>query len=228
MEDAILYEDNSLIIINKPAGIAVHGGSGISYGVIETLRNIRPEARGLELVHRLDRDTSGCLMIAKKRSMLRYLHAQLREDKISKIYNALVLGRWPSRKVLVNAPLLKNTLRSGERIVTVDVEGKRSKTLYKVLERFSYADQVATLVEASPVTGRTHQIRVHCLHAGYPILGDNKYTSDEDNKRFREFGLKRLFLHAARLKLVLPDGQALTMDAPLPEDLDGVLGAFRD
>ncbi|WP_252176207.1 23S rRNA pseudouridine(955/2504/2580) synthase RluC [Endozoicomonas sp. 4G] len=228
LEDAILYEDNSLIIINKPAGIAVHGGSGISYGVIETLRNIRPEARGLELVHRLDRDTSGCLMIAKKRSMLRYLHAQLREDKISKIYNALVLGRWPSRKVLVNAPLLKNTLRSGERIVTVDVEGKRSKTLYKVLERFSYADQVATLVEASPVTGRTHQIRVHCLHAGYPILGDNKYTSDEDNKRFREFGLKRLFLHAARLKLVLPDGQALTMDAPLPEDLDGVLGAFRD
>ncbi|WP_034842433.1 23S rRNA pseudouridine(955/2504/2580) synthase RluC [Endozoicomonas numazuensis] len=223
LEGAILYEDKSLIIINKPAGIAVHGGSGISYGVIETLRNIRPQERSLELVHRLDRDTSGCLMIAKKRSMLRYLHAQLKEGKINKIYNALVLGRWPSRKVLVNAPLLKNTLRSGERVVTVDLEGKRSKTLYKVLERYSHANETATLVEASPVTGRTHQIRVHCLHAGYPILGDDKYTSDEDNRRFREFGLKRLFLHAARLELVLPEGQALAIDAALPEDLDGVL-----
>lgn len=227
LEDSILYEDKSLIIINKPAGIAVHGGSGIAHGVIETLRNIRPEERSLELVHRLDRDTSGCLMIAKKRSMLRYLHAQLKEDKISKIYNALVLGRWPSRKVLVNAPLLKNTLRSGERVVTVDVEGKRSKTLYKVLERFSHASEMATLVEASPVTGRTHQIRVHCLYAGYPILGDEKYTSDEDNRRFREFGLKRLYLHAARLRLVLPDGQTLIIDAPLPEDLGGVLETLR-
>ncbi|WP_257281443.1 MULTISPECIES: 23S rRNA pseudouridine(955/2504/2580) synthase RluC [unclassified Endozoicomonas] len=227
LEDSILYEDKSLIIINKPAGIAVHGGSGIAHGVIETLRNIRPEERSLELVHRLDRDTSGCLMIAKKRSMLRYLHAQLKEDKISKIYNALVLGRWPSRKVLVNAPLLKNTLRSGERVVTVDLEGKRSKTLYKVLERFSHASEMATLVEASPVTGRTHQIRVHCLYAGYPILGDEKYTSDEDNRRFREFGLKRLYLHAARLRLVLPDGQTLIIDAPLPEDLGGVLETLR-
>ncbi|MGI9281535.1 MAG: 23S rRNA pseudouridine(955/2504/2580) synthase RluC [Endozoicomonas sp.] len=228
LEESILYEDKSLIIINKPAGIAVHGGSGISYGVIETLRNIRPQERSLELVHRLDRDTSGCLMIAKKRSMLRYLHAQLKEDKVSKIYNALVMGRWPSRKVLVNAPLMKNTLRSGERVVTVDIEGKRSKTLYKVLERFNHANEAATLIEASPVTGRTHQIRVHCLHAGYSILGDDKYTSDDDNKRFREFGLKRLFLHAARLKLVLPEGQALTVDAPLPEDLDGVLETLRD
>ncbi|WOG25782.1 23S rRNA pseudouridine(955/2504/2580) synthase RluC [Endozoicomonas sp. 8E] len=228
LEDAILYEDKSLIIINKPAGIAVHGGSGISYGVIETLRNIRPQDRSLELVHRLDRDTSGCLMIAKKRSMLRYLHVQLKEDKISKIYNALVLGRWPSRKVLVNAPLLKNTLRSGERMVTVDIEGKRSKTLYQVLERFSCANEAVTLVEASPVSGRTHQIRVHCLHAGYPILGDDKYTPDEDNRRFREFGLKRLFLHAAKLKLVLPDGQSLTIDAPLPEDLEEVLETIRN
>ncbi|WP_062268865.1 23S rRNA pseudouridine(955/2504/2580) synthase RluC [Endozoicomonas arenosclerae] len=227
LESSILYEDKSLIIINKPAGIAVHGGSGISYGVIETLRNVRPQERSLELVHRLDRDTSGCLMIAKKRSLLRYLHAQLKEDKVSKIYNALVIGRWPSRKVLVNAPLLKNTLRSGERVVTVDLEGKRSKTLYKVLERFSHDSETATLVEASPVTGRTHQIRVHCLHAGYSILGDDKYTPDEDNRRFREFGLKRLFLHAARLKLTLPDGKALTIDAPLPEDLSEVLETLR-
>ena len=224
LENSIIYEDKTLIIINKPAGIAVHGGSGINYGVIEALRKIRPDERHLELVHRLDRDTSGCLMITKKRSMLRYLHAQLQEKHISKIYNALVVGRWPSRKVLVNAPLLKNTLRSGERIVTVDVdEGKRSKTSFRVLERYSYQGETATLVEASPITGRTHQIRVHCLHAGYSILGDDKYTKDEDNKRFRKFGLRRLFLHAAQLRLKLQDGTPLVVDAPLPDDLQQVL-----
>lgn len=227
LEGSIIYEDKTLIIINKPSGIAVHGGSGISFGVIEALRKIRPNERSLELVHRLDRDTSGCLMIAKRRSMLRYLHQQFQEDKVSKIYNALVIGRWPSRKVLVNAPLKKFSLKSGERMVRVDVdEGKRSKTSYKVLERYNHQGESATLVEASPITGRTHQIRVHCLHGGHAILGDDKYGADEDNSRFRQWGLKRLFLHAARLKLFLQDGTPLTVDAPLPEDLQEVLGTL--
>lgn len=228
LESAIIYEDDKLIIINKPSGIAVHGGSGINYGVIEALRKIRPDARSLELVHRLDRDTSGCLMIAKRRSMLRYLHVQFQEDKVSKIYNALVIGRWPSRKLLVNAPLLKNTLRSGERMVKVDPEGKRSRTRYQVLERFNHGGDSATLVEASPVTGRTHQIRVHCLHAGHAILGDDKYGTDEDNMHYRNFGLKRLFLHAARLQLTLPDGTPLTVDAPLPPELRDVLSTLAN
>ena len=231
LESSIIYEDDQLIIINKPSGIAVHGGSGINFGVIEAMRKIRPDARSLELVHRLDRDTSGCLMIAKRRSMLRYLHNQFQEDKVSKIYNALVIGRWPSRKVLVNAPLLKNTLQSGERMVRVDLDGKKSRTRYQVLERYNHQGESATLVEASPITGRTHQIRVHCLHAGYAILGDDKYGTDEDNKRYRNFGLKRLFLHAARLKFTLPDGTPLTVDAPLSPDLQAVLetlGSERD
>ena len=223
LESAILYEDAKLIILNKPSGIAVHGGSGITFGVIEALRKIRPNERSLELVHRLDRDTSGCLMIAKKRSMLRYLHNQLQEDRVNKVYNTLVSGRWPSRKLLVNAPLQKNTLQSGERMVRVDLEGKRSKTRYQVLERYTHQEGQATLVEAIPVTGRTHQIRVHCLHAGYPILGDDKYGTDSDNRLYRGFGLKRLFLHAARLELTLPEGQPLKIDADLPSDLQEVL-----
>ncbi|AMO57023.1 23S rRNA pseudouridine(955/2504/2580) synthase RluC [Endozoicomonas montiporae] len=223
LEASIIYEDDQLMIINKPSGIAVHGGSGINFGVIEAMRKLRPDARSLELVHRLDRDTSGCLMIAKRRSMLRYLHNQFQEDKVSKIYNALVIGRWPNRKVLVNAPLQKNTLQSGERMVRVDLDGKKSKTRYQVLERYNHRGESATLVEASPITGRTHQIRVHCLHAGHAILGDDKYGTDEDNKRYRDFGLKRLFLHAARLKLTLPDGTPLTVNAPLSSDLQTVL-----
>ncbi|MGI9277171.1 MAG: 23S rRNA pseudouridine(955/2504/2580) synthase RluC [Endozoicomonas sp.] len=226
LESAILYEDSKLIILNKPSGIAVHGGSGITFGVIEALRKIRSDERTLELVHRLDRDTSGCLMIAKKRSMLRYLHNQFQEDRISKIYNALVVGRWPSRKLLVNAPLQKNTLQSGERMVRVDLEGKRSKTRYRVLERYSHQQGQATLVEASPITGRTHQIRVHCLHAGYPILGDDKYGDDEGNRRYKQLGLKRLFLHASSLELVMPEGQSLKIEAPLPEDLQELLAGL--
>ena len=228
LESSIIYEDDKLIIINKPSGIAVHGGSGIHYGVIEAMRKIRPDARSLELVHRLDRDTSGCLMIAKRRSMLRYLHARFQEDKVSKIYNALVIGRWPSRKQLVNAPLLKNILRSGERVVKVDPEGKHSRTRYQVLERFNHAGNSATLVEAGPVTGRTHQIRVHCSHAGHAILGDDKYGTDKDNRLYRNFGLERLFLHAARLKLTLPDGTPLTVDAPLSSELQDVLRTLAD
>ncbi len=221
LEAAVLYEDESLLVINKPSGLAVHGGSGINQGLIEALRVLRPQQRFLELVHRLDRETSGCVMIAKKRSMLKYLHEQLRSKKgVDKRYLALVSGRWPNRKKQVSAPLQKNILKSGERMVSVTPEGKPSLTEFQVLERYPKA----TLVEARPVTGRTHQIRVHALHAGHPLLGDEKYCSAEDNRAFRQYGLRRLFLHAASLTLRLPDGdKPLRVEAPLEAGLQAVL-----
>ena len=214
LEAAIVYEDKALIVLNKPAGIAVHGGSGLSYGVIEALRQLRPDAKELELVHRLDRDTSGLLMIAKKRSMLRHLHQALRGDGVDKRYMALVRGRWETSKKQVNAPLLKNTLRSGERMVEVTEDGKEALTLFRVLRRFG---DFATLVEARPVTGRTHQIRVHARHAGHSIAGDSKYGDKEFTREIRELGGKRLFLHAYALRVPLPDGGELALEAPVDE-----------
>ena len=214
LEASIVHEDKGLIVINKPAGIAVHGGSGLSYGVIEAFRQLRPDARELELVHRLDRDTSGLLMIAKKRSMLRHLHAALRGDGVDKRYMALVRGSWPTAKKQVNAPLLKNTLRSGERMVEVSDEGKEALTLFRVLRRFG---EFATLVEASPVTGRTHQIRVHARHAGHSIAGDPKYGDEDFTREIRELGGKRLFLHAYQLRITLPEGEVLSLEAPVDE-----------
>ncbi|WP_263262868.1 23S rRNA pseudouridine(955/2504/2580) synthase RluC [Pseudomonas sp. RIT-PI-S] len=214
LEAAIVHEDKGLIIINKPAGIAVHGGSGLSFGVIEAFRQLRPDAKELELVHRLDRDTSGLLMIAKKRSMLRHLHEALRGDGVDKRYMALVRGHWPTSKKQVNAPLLKSNLRSGERMVEVNPEGKEALTLFKVLRRFG---DFATLVEARPVTGRTHQIRVHALHAGHCIAGDPKYGDEEFSRELRDLGGKRLFLHAYALSLTLPDGSRLDVQAPVDE-----------
>ena len=214
LDAAIIYEDKALIVLNKPAGIAVHGGSGLSFGVIEALRQLRPDAKELELVHRLDRDTSGLLMVAKKRSMLRHLHQELRGDGVDKRYMALVRGRWDTSKKQVNAPLLKNTLRSGERMVEVTEEGKDALTLFRVLRRFG---DFATLVEAKPVTGRTHQIRVHARHAGHSIAGDNKYGDEEFSSVIRDLGGKRLFLHAYALKVPLPDGGQLSLEAPVDD-----------
>ncbi|GLK59654.1 MULTISPECIES: 23S rRNA pseudouridine(955/2504/2580) synthase RluC [Azotobacter] len=214
LEAAIVHEDKSLIVLNKPAGIAVHGGSGLSHGVIEALRQLRPEARDLELVHRLDRDTSGLLMIAKKRSMLRHLHEALRGDGVDKRYLALVRGAWPSARKQVSAPLQKNTLRSGERMVEVDEEGREALTLFRVLRRFG---DFATLVEAKPVTGRTHQIRVHARHAGHPIAGDAKYGDETFTREIRALGGKRLFLHAYSLAVPLPEGGELRLEAPVDE-----------
>ncbi|MFC3609071.1 23S rRNA pseudouridine(955/2504/2580) synthase RluC [Stutzerimonas tarimensis] len=229
LEAAIVHEDKALIVLNKPAGIAVHGGSGLSFGVIEALRQLRPDAKELELVHRLDRDTSGLLMVAKKRSMLRHLHQALRGDGVDKRYLALVRGRWDSGKKQVSAPLLKNTLRSGERMVDVSVEGKDALTLFKVLRRFG---DFATLVEASPVTGRTHQIRVHARHAGHVIAGDGKYGDDDFSREVRELGGKRLFLHAYSLRIPLPEGGELELEAPVDETwsrtLERLGGAARD
>ncbi|SEP26116.1 23S rRNA pseudouridine(955/2504/2580) synthase RluC [Pseudomonas sp. Snoq117.2] len=212
LEESIVHEDKALIVINKPAGIAVHGGSGLTGGVIEVFRQLRPEARDIELVHRLDRDTSGLLMIAKKRSMLRFLHEALRGDGVNKRYHALVRGHWPAAKKKINAPLLKNTLRSGERMVEVNDEGKEALTEFRVLRRYG---EFATLVEARPVTGRTHQIRVHARHAGHAIAGDPKYGDEDFSQEIRELGGKRLFLHSASLVIPLPEGGELRLEAPV-------------
>ncbi|MFG0379688.1 23S rRNA pseudouridine(955/2504/2580) synthase RluC [Pseudomonas sp. zbq_18] len=214
LEVAVVYEDKALIVLNKPAGIAVHGGSGLNYGVIEAFRQLRPDAKDIELVHRLDRDTSGLLMIAKKRSMLRHLHEALRGDGVDKRYMALVRGSWPTSKKKVAAPLLKNNLRSGERMVEVNPEGKEALTEFRVLRRFG---EFATLVEASPITGRTHQIRVHAKHAGHSIAGDSKYGDEEFTREIRELGGKRLFLHAYQLRIELPDGQRLELEAAVDD-----------
>jgi 23S rRNA pseudouridine955/2504/2580 synthase len=223
LEQAVLFENEGLLVLNKPAGLAVHGGSGISLGLIETLRQMRPDARYLELVHRLDRDTSGCIMIAKKRSMLRHLQAALREKNTSgvrKVYQALVVGAWPKAVRRIEAPLLKIEVANDERIVKVHADGKPSLTEFKILT--AYRD--CTLIEARPITGRTHQIRVHAQYAGHSLVGDEKYGDDEINKSMRELGVKRLFLHAAELGFYLPDSKELTLvKAPLAADLATVL-----
>ncbi len=224
LEQAVLFEDKRLIVLNKPSGVAVHGGSGLSYGVIEALRLLRPEERQLELVHRLDRDTSGCLLVAKRRSTLRTLHELLRQNSVDKRYIALVSGRWERQQEKVQVPLLKNLLQGGERIVKVDPQGKPATTHFRVRERF----RDATLVEARLVTGRTHQIRVHLAHLGTPILGDEKYGDDAANRAMRELGLKRLFLHAESIGISWPDdGGELLVEAPLEESLQRLLDRLR-
>ncbi|WP_291972345.1 23S rRNA pseudouridine(955/2504/2580) synthase RluC [Candidatus Symbiopectobacterium sp.] len=224
LADCILYEDDSLIVLNKPSGTAVHGGSGLSFGVIGGLRALRPEARFLELVHRLDRDTSGVLLVAKKRSALRALHEQLRLKGMQKNYLALVRGQWQSHCKVVQAPLLKNILQSGERVVRVSSEGKPSETRFKVEERF----EQATLVRASPVTGRTHQIRVHTLHAGHPIAFDDRYGDREFDRQLAATGLSRLFLHAQSLSFEHPaTGEMMRVEAPLDGALRHCLQVLR-
>lgn len=224
LEAAILYEDDDLIVVNKPSGIAVHGGSGISLGLIECFRQMRPRSNFLELVHRLDRDTSGCILLAKKRSALKLMHESLQKSTITKIYHALVMGSWSERTKRVDAPLLKNELKSGERIVKVAADGKKSLTEYKVLERYG---KEATLVEARPITGRTHQIRVHCQFSGHSIVGDQKYGTDQDNAAMKSKGFNRLMLHAAELRFPLPSGGRKVVVAPLDLSLQKSLQQLK-
>ncbi|MGB5725932.1 MAG: 23S rRNA pseudouridine(955/2504/2580) synthase RluC [Thiogranum sp.] len=216
LADAVLYEDERLLVLNKPAGMAVHGGSGLSYGVIEALRVLRPQAPYLELVHRLDRDTSGCLLIAKRRSELRMLHELLRKGGVDKRYLLLVQGDWSQGPYRVNAALKKNLLRGGERMVRVDEDGKTALTHFHFLE--SYAG--ASLMEAELKTGRTHQIRVHATDAGHPLAGDDKYGDADFNRRMRRLGLKRLFLHAHTVAFEDSERRRnIHVSAPLSADL---------
>jgi len=220
LQQGILFEDDGFMVINKPAGFAVHGGSGVSSGIIEGLRLLRPEARFLELVHRLDKDTSGCLLIAKKRSALRKLQEFFRNSQIQKTYQALLVGQWARKKLIVTAPLLKNVSKGGERIVVISPSGKAAETLFKRLQLY----RNATLVEASPKTGRTHQIRVHAASLGHPIVGDDRYGVDETNKLFKNKGYKRMFLHAETLRFLHPvSEEPMYITAPLPPQLANLL-----
>jgi len=220
LEERILYENDVCLVLNKPAGIAVHGGSGLSYGVIEALRAARPGDAYLELAHRLDRETSGCLVIAKRRSFLRAFHEQLRQGEVSKHYLALTAGRWQGGKRSVDAPLRKNQLRGGERMVTVDREGKQAVTVFRPVTRFAEA----TLVDVELKTGRTHQIRVHAAHMGHPLAGDTKYGDAAFNRQMRNHGLTRLMLHAHLLEFRLPlAADRITLSAPLDADFKAVL-----
>lgn len=223
VERAIIYEDRDFLVLNKPSGIASHGGSGVSFGAIELLRASRPR-ENLELVHRLDRDTSGVLVFARRRSALTALQSAIREGDVIKRYLALLEGHLPQQSLSVNAALKKSVLQGGERMVQVAPDGKPSLSHVRVLEEYASC----TLVEVKLETGRTHQIRVHCQHIGHPVAGDDKYGSREFNRAIRDIGLKRLFLHAAHFEFQLPNNdQSYAFHAPLPEDLVSVLNLMQ-
>ena len=212
----IVFEDAALLVIDKPSGVAVHGGSGVSYGVIESLRAERPEAKMLELAHRLDRDTSGLLIVAKKRSALVELHRMLRDGEVEKVYSALVQGRWGGGARELRERLHKFVTAGGERRVAVHGEGQAAVTQVKPVA----ASDEFSLLQLRLLTGRTHQIRVHLAHAGHPVLGDDKYGDFDLNHALAKAGVKRLFLHARRLAFKHPlTGAAMKFDAPLPPDM---------
>ncbi|HET9483067.1 MAG TPA: RluA family pseudouridine synthase [Xanthomonadales bacterium] len=217
----IVFEDRNFIAIDKPSGLASHGGSGIKLGAIEQLRQLRP-AESLELVHRLDRDTSGVLLFARRRSGLNAVQTEIREGRVRKRYLALLAGRLPQDRMRVDAPLRKSVLQGGERMVRVDPEGKPSRSDFKVLQRYGDYSYVEIVID----TGRTHQIRVHAQHLGAPVAGDDKYGDAAANRALRERGLRRLFLHAAEFAFRLPDGGDYHLDAPLPDELARVLEAL--
>ncbi len=231
----IIFEDDRWIILNKPSGMAVHGGSGVSFGVIEAMRHACiaenktsaavAAAGKLELAHRLDKDTSGCLVLSKRPSALKTFHTLLRAGEVEKIYWALVRGHWPAHLKKIDAPLQKFELKSGERMVAVNEEGKEALTEFKILKR--YAD--TTLLEVTLRTGRTHQIRVHTAHAGYPVVGDEKYGDKIFNKQMRASGCKRLFLHASKLRFVVPEPkQVIAVEAALDSALQEVLDKMNN
>jgi len=223
VEACILFEDRGLIVLDKPSGVAVHGGSGRSHGIIETLRASRGERDYLELVHRLDKDTSGCLMIAKRRSVLTTLHGAFREGKVAKRYLVLVQGEWRGGARDVEARLRRNVLKSGERLVRIDGSGKAGRTRFVPRG----AASSASFLEARPFTGRTHQIRVHAASVGHPVAGDTKYGDRDFNRDMRGHGLRRLFLHAASLTFENPGDQTrATVQVSLPAELERVLASL--
>ena len=224
LESRIIHEDKAILVLNKPCGLAVHGGSGLSYGVIEALRVLRRDEPYLELVHRLDRETSGCLILAKRRSHLRRLHEQLRNGEVHKHYRALLKGVWQGGQRRIDASLEKNTLQSGERMVRVTEEGKESASIFTPITQYS----VACYMDVELLTGRTHQIRVHAAHAGHPLAGDRKYGEKDFNQQMKKLGLKRQFLHAWSITLRHPQtDKKVTYAAPLDEDLENVLQQLK-
>ena len=215
---SIVFENENLLVLNKPAGLAVHGGSGLSLGLIESMRQIRPECNHLELIHRLDKETSGCLLIAKKRSVLLECHAALREKTTKKIYQAIVVGKWNKGIHSINAPLKKNILKSGERVVSSSPDGKVSETQFELLKynkNFSF-------IKAVPITGRTHQIRVHTKLAGHPILGDSKYGDFNLNSEMLRKGFKGMFLHAKSINIKIQN-QYFEFESRLPASWDKIM-----
>jgi 23S rRNA pseudouridine955/2504/2580 synthase len=212
----VLFEDKLMLVINKPSGMAVHGGSGVSHGVIEILRDAKPELRDLSLAHRLDRETSGCLVLAKRRSALRALHAKFRDGLVEKNYLALAVGDWQHGSQLVDAPLFVQHRQGGERHVIVSAEGKPAQTRISLSRSFGRY----SLLQCQPLTGRTHQIRVHAAHAGHPLAGDDRYGDENENAVLKKLGLKRLFLHAQSIAFPDEHGNELHFTAPLADDLD--------
>jgi 23S rRNA pseudouridine955/2504/2580 synthase len=225
LEQRIVFEDERLIVVDKPAGLAVHGGSGIQFGCIEALRQLRPELKALELIHRLDRETSGCLLVAKRRSALRSLHGLMREQSIHKRYVALVQGYWPRRVRTVEAPLTTQRV-SGEARVRVDSAGKEARSHFQPLRRYG---KFATLVSVAIETGRTHQIRVHAAHSGCAVAGDERYGSASFALELQALRLHRMFLHASEIGFVWPDtGQPFGLCVPLPPELASVITALEE
>ncbi len=222
LRQQVIFENGDFLVIDKPSGMAVHGGSGISLGVIEILRQDTKWA-ALELAHRLDRSTSGCLVLAKKKSSLRWIHQLFRDGQVEKHYLALTRGQWQLGSKWIEVPLQTDNRSSGERHVTVSTAGKKART-YFVPQTF-YRE--ATLMSVVPATGRTHQIRVHAAHAGYPLAGDSRYGDNEFNQRMERKRLRRLFLHAQSLNFTSPSGEELLISAPLPADLTRVLDRMK-
>jgi 23S rRNA pseudouridine955/2504/2580 synthase len=217
--EQILFEDRLMLVINKPSGMAVHGGSGVSHGVIEILRSARPELRDLSLAHRLDRETSGCLVLAKRRSALRMLHAMFRDGQVEKNYLALAIGDWQQGTQLIDAPLFVQHRQGGERHVIVSADGKAAQTRVRLSKSFGRY----SLLQCQPLTGRTHQIRVHAAHAGHPLGGDERYGDAGENQQLKALGLRRLFLHAQSISFPDESGNELHFTAPLADDLDQFL-----
>lgn len=219
LSDAIIFEDKFLLVVNKPSGVAVHGGSGISHGVIEIMRELRPDIRDLSLVHRLDRETSGCLVLAKRRSALRTLHEKFREGQVDKNYLALVSGDWQLGDFTVDAPLHVRHRQGGERHVIVSDQGKPAQTRFRLSRTFGKY----SLLQCQPRTGRTHQIRVHSQHCGHPIAGDERYGDPDENSKLKKLGLRRLFLHAQSIAFPDESGNEAHFTAPLAADLERFL-----
>ncbi|MCF6345354.1 MAG: RluA family pseudouridine synthase [Thiomicrorhabdus sp.] len=224
IEASILFEDKDLMVINKPSGIAVHGGGGLNWGLIEVVRVLRPLARRLELVHRIDRDTSGCLLIAKKASVLKNLHAQIRANQFDKRYLAIVTGQWPKNIQKVDLPLLKENFKEGGWHVSVNKSGKEAVSYFRLEQHLNGCDLMTVKLK----TGRTHQIRVHALAQGCALLGDDRYGDREQNKRFRKLGMKRLALHAQFLGFTHPvTEEQVLFEAPLSADFKQIINKLK-